>query len=368
MRKMNNLYMAALCAMALIVVKPIHGGPVSRATISALATQADAIVVGKLAANSSSGTITATIDIERMLKGSLKPGNQLVVQWSGPVWSTPDGRLPDDHGLFFLHQTGSGTWAFLPVMVGDIAWRDVFIQTPASVPATVRAAAAASMPPNPKPLDSVLLELVTAADAGARFSVDLVALYRSYRSPVLEAAFRRFSGGNDPWRIAAGVRGLISMGDPSVVHFIQQQHATMSATPFWPSALQELKVYYTSTDPTAIAALGALAVDTKAATDLRNAAAWALARVHTKAALPYLARLLSDPNPGLAAAGVGGLSSFANNVSIGSHEPASGAWKYRTDDTIAYSVFDESLVARRPAYYVGFWKTWWDQNQTELAK
>ena len=88
--------------------------------------------------------------------------------------------------------------------------------------------------------------------------------------------------------------------------------------------------------------------------------------MHTKAALPFLAQLLGDPSYALEAAGVGGLSAFANNVPVGSHEPAAGPWIYRTNDTIAHSVWDENIVSQRESYYVGFWKFWWRKYSREL--
>jgi HEAT repeat protein len=102
--------------------------------------------------------------------------------------------------------------------------------------------------------------------------------------------------------------------------------------------------------------------------DLRIAAAFALARMHTQQALPYLAILLADPSPSLKTAAIGGLASFANNVPIGSHQPAAGAWQYRTDDTIAHSAFDEATVERQESYYITFWTGWWQQNQKTLAQ
>lgn len=360
--------LVVLCGAILVITCSSFGGPASSASLQALAAQADAIVVGLVHANSSNGMISATIDVERALKGPLKAGNLISVGWSAPNWGGPNGPFPDDHGLFFLRQDTSGTWAALPVTAGDIKWRDVFVQTPTSVPSNITSTAARSLPPNPSPMDSVLLELVAAAEAGARFPIDFVVTYQSYRSPLLGAAFRRFARNGNPWLASAGLRDLISMADPTAVQVIQQQQAAMSSTPFWPSAVEELKVYYTSTDSVAVAALGTLAVNNKAPQDLRGAAAWALARIHTSLALPYLPELLSDPSPALQAAGVGGLASFANNVPIGSHEPAPGDWKFRTNDTIAHSAFDESLVAKRQAYYVGFWRSWWNENQVELSK
>ncbi len=66
------------------------------------------------------------------------------------------------------------------------------------------------------------------------------------------------------------------------------------------------------------------------------------------------------------ALGVGGLAMFANNVPIGSHHPSAGDWKYRTPETMANSVMSADVIARDQTRYVGFWKTWWLANRTEL--
>jgi hypothetical protein len=76
--------------------------------------------------------------------------------------------------------------------------------------------------------------------------------------------------------------------------------------------------------------------------------------------LPHLATLLNDKNVTIRTFAAGGMASFANNVPIGSHEPAAGAWTYRTDDTIAHSGFDAANVA--------FWQAWWQQNQSKLTQ
>ena len=110
----------------------------------------------------------------------------------------------------------------------------------------------------------------------------------------------------------------------------------------------------------AIQTLGEIATDPSVGVDLRMAVAGALSRMHTRQTLPYLAGLMMDRDITLRSLAVGGLASFANNVPIGSHEPAAGPWPYRTDDTIAHSGFDGSDVS--------FWQTWWRQNQSKIGQ
>jgi hypothetical protein len=62
------------------------------------------------------------------------------------------------------------------------------------------------------------------------------------------------------------------------------------------------------------------------------------------------------------------MASFANNLPIGGHEPMAGEWKHRTPETIAHSVFDETTIRQREAYFVGFWQNWWLQHQSSLSQ
>jgi hypothetical protein len=157
-------------------------------------------------------------------------------------------------------------------------------------------------------------------------------------------------------------------GDPSSILTIRHNYAQLSSSRGRIPLLDEIKIYYLNTAPQAIQVLGQIATDDSVGMDLRVAVGGALARMHTQQSLPYLAQLLSDPNSTLEAMAVGGLSSFANNVPIGEHEPTPGRWSYRTEETIAHSVFDEAIIKQRQADYVGFWKTWWARNQRDLSK
>ena len=363
-------YTLLLLAGLIIVLAstPLFGG-VAPVWAPDLAANADGIVVGSVKARTASGTVAATVDIERVLKGPLQTGSLISFLWSVSGWpAPPDGPLPDDHGLFFLQRSSTGNWTILPVSNGNLQWRDVFIQTPTSIAAAITAAATASLPANPSALDKVLLELVAAMEAGAPLRVDLAAVFRSVRSPVLDAGFRRFVLTSDPRTVALGLGGLIAISDASAIQRIQHDYSTLASDASWPAITQAIRYYYTSGDQSAISSLGVLTVNRQLPRDLRVATATALARVHSQLTLPYLARLLDEADPALQAAAVGGLSSFANNVPVGAHEPAVGAWAYRTDETIAHSAFDERLITERGAYYIAFWKSWWQEHQATLAQ
>jgi hypothetical protein len=71
-----------------------------------------------------------------------------------------------------------------------------------------------------------------------------------------------------------------------------------------------------SSDTSAAASLGQMAVSTSNSAQLRLAAARSLCAVHTAAALPYLGALLTDQSLQLQVVGAQGMSFFANGVGI----------------------------------------------------
>jgi hypothetical protein len=320
------------------------------------------------------GIVSATLNVEQVLKGATAPGSSIFFNWIPPASQNSFAPAPNSgsrslqgHGIFFLRRDAAGSWSVLPATVGDVSWDDVYIHTPATAPIGLRQVVAGSVPLNPSALDNVLVEMVITVEASAALPYDLVAIARETRSPVLTAAFSRYLAKQDPALFLLGLRGSLLSGDPSAIQTAQQQSAALSSVRGWQALVQEIKIYYVNNSPQAVQILGQVATNTSVGLDLRSAAAGALARIHTKQSLPYLAALLAEQDGTLKAMGVGGLASFANNVPIGSHEPAPGAWQYRTNDTIAHSAFDPRTVGARESYYVGFWQNWWQQNQNTLT-
>jgi hypothetical protein len=336
----------------------VQAGPSSMGSISNLTARAGAIVVGSIHSEVSNSAIRFTIHADRVLKGNVRAPSRIVFTWTPPSKPYP-GPLPDAYGLCFLERAPDGAWQPLPVANGDISWGDAFLAMPPG-------GAPAMSSPGSTALDRVLAEIVAAIDRGARVGFDLVFEFRAHRSPVLSAAFRRYQAQSDPYRRMMGLRGAISAGDVNALRTVRDRYVSIIAAPWGSDIVNEIRWYFLNTDPAAIQVLGEMAVDSRTPLDLRVASAAALGKMHTKGALPFLAKLLDEPSYALKAAGVGGLSAFANNVPVGSHEPASGAWIYRTDETIAHSIWDENLVSQRESYYVGFWKAWWQKYRQEL--
>jgi hypothetical protein len=360
-----------ICTMLLI--GPVVGGPMGRQSVIQLTAAADAIVAGSVMATEANGIVSAAIEVEQVLKGSPTLGTTISLVWTAPSNHLPSGPGVSlkGHGIFFLRQSAGGSWSILPWSGGDIVWEDTYISTPSSLPQGLRQVASSSLSPAPSAVDKVLLEMVIAIEAGAPMGpvpYDLVNDFQQTHSAVLAAAFSRFLSKQDTNLRSIGLRGALLNGDPATILAIRQNYASLSATAGWQDLVDQIKFYYLNTGPQAVQILGQLATDVSAGMDLRIATGVALARMHTQQTLPYLATLLDDPNATLKTAAVGGLAAFANNVPIGSHEPAAGAWQYRTDDTIAHSAFDEATIERQESYFITFWKGWWRQNQQALAQ
>jgi hypothetical protein len=373
--------MSQLIGGLLAVLAPLaQAGPAARQSVATLTTVSDAIVAAAIEGSSVAGDINVTVRTERVLKGPVREGDILSLVWTPPRTSPPPAAWSTTgHGLIFLNRTPSGGWMLNPVSQGDIAWQDTYLPTPAAGSTApdgqggasvgdIRRNAEASLPATPSVLDRVLLELAVAIEARVPVPVDLVSEFRQRRSPVLTAAFERYRSSQDPFLRGMGIRGALAAGDPSGLQTVHKNYTALADSKGWVPIVQEIKIYYSNAAPAAVQGLGAIATDSNVGADLRAAAATALARMHTRQTLPFLAQLLAMDPISLRAAAVGGLSSFANNVPIGLHEPASGPWQYRTEDTISHSVFDNAIFASREAYYLEFWKSWWQQNQGALTR
>lgn len=197
---------------------------------------------------------------------------------------------------------------------------------------------------------------------------DLLGVFRGHlNSPAARRTFARFAQSNVERIQALGLRALIAEGDLGALQRVASEQDKLMASSFGRAIAQDLRFYFRNAEPAAVRILGPLATSENIRQEVRIAAATALARVHTRESLQYLAGLLGSPDLMLRTLAVGGMAMFANNVPINSHHPVPGDWPYRTEETIAHSTMDPNTIARNESYYVGFWKNWWFQNKETLV-
>jgi hypothetical protein len=330
------------------------GAPMS---VDRLVAAADRIIVGTVTQGTASGTAVAlSIQVERVLKGSSAVGG--VVAAVGTLSEPSQTRaIANERGIFFLSDSGTGPMRLVPAISGYVLDEmEMFVQLPAS-------SAPAAQPARASPRDGVLLEVLGAIGAAPPKRpggfVDVLAEYQANPTPAVRSVLQGWLASGSPALVRFSVYALLGEGNAAALaHVADDQYFRSSAVPT--DAFDGLKFRFVNTDPNAVNVLGQLAGDTSNTMELRAAAATALARVHTKQALPFMAALWDSPDSTLRSCGVSGLSMFANNVPIGSHEPAAGEWRWRTEDTIAHSAMDASNA--------GFWKSWWVANQAALAQ
>ena len=358
MRESRRIGVAVL--FSLLGAGPLPGPGGAPRSLDGLIAASDGIVVGAIVQGSATGTsIALSIQVERALKGRWAAG--AIVAAAGTMSEpSPTRAITRQRGIFFLANAGTGPMRLVPAMSGVLP-DEMFVFLPlpdASVPAAQPTA-------NSSTRERVFLEILGGMEAGPpkRIGgfVDVLAEYHAAATPAIRAVLRSWLASGSPGLAATALRGLLAEGDVNALSLVATD-PILRASAAQAGAFNGLKWYFNNADPAAISLLGKLASDDSNGEDLRVAAAAALARVHTKQALPILAQLLGGPDPPLRAYAVGGLSMFANHVPIGSHEPAAGDWPWRTTETIAHSAMAGSDDQ------VQFWKNWWGTNRAALLQ
>jgi hypothetical protein len=277
-------------------------------------------------------------------------------------------------GVWFL-KTSAGGWTLLPVMNGAVdSLEYTFVPGP---PGPIRSAYAYS--PAASLNDRVASELSNAIESGSGGLESLVLHYGSLEdlnSPVIQTLYSRLSESTSiPQRIL-GVSGLIRGGNVPALFTAFQQLAGESHRPEYGVLLGSIRGTFRGVAPSSVAALGQIATASANPNLLfRQAAAHALASIHTREALPYLAMLLDDADQTLRAEGVGGLAAFANGLPVQTPKnvanlgymqfPAEAP--YQTPETRAHFGMGVETIAKNEASYLAFWKSWYAANRSSLG-
>jgi hypothetical protein len=359
------------------------GQQVANAALSAevpvqiLAKRAEFVVTGLVTQGQySHGSASLTIKIERVLKGDAGTGQSVSVSWRpASTIVRPDHTLDGVRGLFFCNRGDAGSWVLVPVTDGAI--HDV-MQTFFLLPAD---AGSISYAADDSLVDKIVRELIPThvwrSKQGITASASVVdtVLGGSDGSRALkEVSAQLLLHGAREDRILA-LHALVLLGDASALSVIdleqdnligESDRANMLGTPQVAVLTDAIKTFYKTPDAAGVSVLVRW-VDSTPYQTLREAAAAALARIHTQETLPSLAKLLNSPDLRLRVYAVGGLAMFANNVPIGSHEPGPQPWKYRTDETMLHSAMGAKAIAANESFYVDFWKQWWKDNSASLV-
>ncbi len=190
--------------------------------------------------------------------------------------------------------------------------------------------------------------------------------------PAVDAAVQEFAQSPSPALKALALSYRIKGGDVSALVRISGETSGIAKSYVAAEVGSALAEWY-GTDPAGVAALGAIAESTGAG-PLRQQAAEALMRIHTKEAVPAFIKLLASDDPPLRDAAVRGLSLFVRGAPVLSPANvramayfAEGQNKEFLDEGIAPYVTAAPVPSDRWPEYRDAWLAWWARMSDKLG-
>jgi hypothetical protein len=355
------------------------GSLVGMPSLSYLQQKADLVVVGTASGDFQAGSGLFSLAVSRVIKGDTQlASGTLPVIWPNRAARTANSsgtRTAAGTGIWFL-QASSGGWILLPVVSGDVTMDLTFFP---GLSGAVLGAYAYDVSAS---LGQKLASEVCSATESLKGSYNLPLYALQYGEmdrlgdPVVATYYNRMAASSVAQQQMLGLSGLIRSGSGTALATATQAASLFEAYPRENGILlMSIRDQFRPEDTASIAVLGQTAVNSAITGAFREAAAHALAAVHTLYTLPYLATLLGDSNPNLQVEAVGGMGSFANGLAIQTatgvpsltHLQLSNAAPYRTSATMSNLALGRQAIAPNEAASVSFWQQWWSQNRAALG-
>lgn len=345
----------------------INAAPMAPIPLPLLVDNSDVIVIGKLTNVSASGNRQGTLNIlpSESIKGNLPAGPMVVAFSDLQAFDDHSSLFAKDILLFVKRSADRAMFSLVPVQTGAslfLDWQMFVVDAAASFPA-LRGL------PSDTPLQRVIKEMANnyAVSNNSLALPYLHSLASSRTEPeLLKTVYRTFIASPSAGHFEQGIRGLLAFGDIEGLEALNGASAEVRSR--LPQAMRDdFERNYKDTSPEGVTILSQWLQQQRPAAE-RQAAAGALARVHTAGAIAVLGPYLDDPDYEIRWKVVGGLSMFANNVPIGSYgASAPGNWSFGSDDTHRFSMFDSrGLRAKGEESYLQFWRGWWQEHQAAI--
>jgi hypothetical protein len=330
---------------------------------------ADVIAVGTASGAFQPGSGIFTLSIARVVSGSPALGGQSVsVNWANKAADTENSAAGT--GLWFLRSSPGG-WVLIPVVGGDVSMDMAYFPEPSgALPSAYAYTASAPLG------DRVASEICAALESlGGAYNFQLYKLLEGQldglSAAVVPGFYQRMASSGVQAQQIIGLSGQIRSGNLSALAAAAQDASSFAAVKVEDGILNmAIRDQLRPADPATLAVLGQAADNASGPSPFREAAAHALAAVHSLSTLPYLAALLADPDANLQIEAVGGIGSFANGLPVQTPDgvpglaylqPA-GTAPYRTSGTQAHFALGRSAIGQ-----LSFWQQWWSQNQAALG-
>lgn len=344
-------------------------GYVFGASLDSLVARADVIAVGSIGSRiESPNSVAFTLNVSRILNdGPASQAFDVVHEWSGVQRGGPQNINQPLFGIWFLKKLSTGGWdvltarpAFARLATG------LYIPATSVVPAGIYSYSA----------DTPILEkVISEMGAGLEGTDDglgkawLLGVLNSIDRPSVTALLGRLALSGDTESQIVALAGSLARNLPSSVASLVDRWPSIAGSPSAGIVVDALRNSWRDTDPTNVRQLASFSAGLPGDSELRPAAIRALAAVHTKETLPFLASLLQTGDLSAEERGIYGLSAFANgcpaqtasNAISMDYLQCAATGQYKTVDTIAHFAFRLGTAEQESALAL-FWSKWWSQH------
>lgn len=342
-----------------VLLLPLHG-----AGLDYLAQEASAVVVGSVA-NRMEGPreVSFTIDVERVLSGSVPgPALSVVHPWRGLLRS-PSRIDQPIRGMWFLKKEASGeSWNVLTASpLGVRTIRGLYLPALLTAPGDPY-----NYPADTPILDALVYEVTAGVQSSGEEPGILMGAFDGINTPVVLEMLRTCLAAGEPGLQAVGIAGSLQRQAPGAIDHLVRLWPVVSADPQSRYVVSALRDAWRDPAPDAVRQLVSMAATEPVGSELLTAAIWALAAIHTKEALPFLASLLYGASLDEQERSIYGLSAFANgcppqtrgNIVSMEYLQCDQPSAYKTAETEANFAFRMGTLDQQPSL-VSFWQNWW---------
>jgi hypothetical protein len=347
----------------MMIASVAYGGPIGMANLGRLIEGADLIVVGAVTEGNLSGRDgSVVLQPIRFLKGATtSPTLAVNIVESDGIQTARS--LKGMHGIWFLKaRTSFGTYELLPVMQGSVPVEWTILPAVEQLPSSWATGKAAG------PADRVFRELVALLDSGVTstgFASEFLSQFSDESTPGLKTTYGQMLTSPKAELSAAGMAGLLRAGDVSALSALTQR-ATGSANGVGLRASEvQALCEFSNGNAGALMLLARIAERSQTTPQLRECAAHALRRIHSRETLPLLLKLLDADSQVVRYEAVAGLASYANSGFIPNEQSliVDGLVQARQRaperDAATASQFPTlDRFRREEATIVAFWRDW----------
>ena len=368
--KWHSKLLIRVAVISFIATISLHG-----AGLDYLAQKASTIVVGSVDGGVEGPTqVSFTITVTRVLKGNSQLTGQkipIIHPWSRAGIVRPPVQSVNQQisGIWFLTGGPPEGWDVLNSRPSKYrTFLGLFLPASATPPTGPYA-----YPLNTPTLDALVYEVaVGVAVANEDPSIITAAFYavdtRMDTTAVRKVLATCIASGNPALQVV-GIAGNLERAVPDAIQELVKLWPNISTDPNVGEVVAALSDSWRDATPGSVQQLAAFAATAPSGSDIRRAAVRALASIHSRESLPFLASLLSSADRAEQERAVYGMSAFVNgcpmqtrdNVLSMSYLECNQGSSYKNAETSANFGFRPGPPDQEAAL-VSFWQSWWNSH------